>query len=70
MLLNTERCRELVPCRAGQNSFAVFLCVDGCGLASWGEEALPFFRGDCIFVPADSAECRFHGTAQFLKVSC
>lgn len=31
---------------------------------------LPFFRGDTIFVPADSVPVRIHGTAQFLKIRC
>lgn len=70
ILLNTERCREMVSYRAESGSFTVFLCIDGCGSVCWDMEMLPLFRGDCIFMPADSAECHFHGTAQFLKVSC
>ena len=56
MLVNTERCRELV-------------CINGCGmLAVETGETLLFFKGDCIFFPADSAAVKIHGTAQFLDV--
>ena len=70
VLLNTERCRELVSVRAESNSFQVLLCVGGCGVLLFGEEALTFFKGDCIFLPADSIQIRIHGKAQFLKVTC
>ena len=71
MLINTERCRGLVSFQTDSTSFQVLLCINGCGvlLAEEGE-ALHFFRGDCIFVPADSEMIRLHGKAQFLKVRC
>lgn len=31
---------------------------------------LLFFKGDCIFFPADSAEVHLHGQAQFLDIRC
>lgn len=71
MLVNTERCRSMVDFRTGSNTFEVLLCVDGCGvLFTDGGEALRFFKGDCIFVPADSVPLKLHGQAQLLKVSC
>lgn len=71
MRLNTERCREKAKVRTGSNSFQVLLCISGCGVAFWGQgELLEFYKGDCIFIPAGSAEIRLHGQAQFLKVSC
>lgn len=71
LLLNTERCRELAEFQAGSNSFQVFLCVKGCGVIFWeNERMLNFFKGDCIFIPADSVKFRIHGKAQLLKVSC
>lgn len=70
VLLNTERCRELMTYQSGSESFAVLLCVDGCGMIGWGAENHPFFKGDCVFVPADSTECALHGRAQLLKVEC
>ena len=69
MLVNTERCRELVDYQADSTSFRVLLCTDGCGSITFGEGgSLSFFRGDCIFVPADSVLMKIHGQAQFLDV--
>ena len=71
MLLNTECCRERADFQTGSNSFQVLLCVDGCGVisgASCGD--MDFFKGDCVFVPADSVPLKIHGRAQLLKVSC
>lgn len=69
MIVNTERCRRLVGYQADSTSFRVLLCTDGCGLVRFGEqETLAFFKGDCIFVPANSVKLRIHGTAQFLDV--
>ena len=87
MLINTERCREMVPYRSDSSSFRVLLCVDGCGCISYSkayeeaykshresagyeprDEVMRFYKGDCIFVPANSVEIRIHGRAQFLDV--
>ncbi len=71
MLLDTQRCREMADFRTGSNSFQVFLCTDGCGVLFWGKsQMLTFYKGDCIFVPADSVAFKLHGKAQLLKVSC
>ena len=67
MLLNTER-RQRVEYRADELSFRVLLCVDGCGTVAFGGGMHPFYKGDCIFVPADSETMRLHGQAQFLDV--
>lgn len=69
MLVNTERCRSLVEFGADSTSFRVLLCIDGCGsLLLETEETISFFKGDCIFVPADSIKMKIHGKAQFLDV--
>ena len=70
MLLNTETQRSLVTFRTSSISFRALLCIDGCGSICWDGGALNFFKGDCIFVPADSEELKLHGKAQFLNVSC
>lgn len=71
LLINTERQRELADFQTGSNSFQVLLCTDGCGVLFEGqEEALNFFKGDCIFIPADSIPMKMHGKAQMLLVSC
>ncbi len=70
VILNTERCRTMVPFQTNDMTFRVLLCVDGCGTLYFGDENLPFFKGDCVFVPADSAPIRIHGNGQMLTVSC
>lgn len=69
VIINTERCRGLVGYQADSSSFRVLLCTDGCGCIYFGEnESIGFFKGDCIFVPANSVRLRIHGQAQFLDV--
>lgn len=70
-LLNTESSRKLVEFQTADNSFQVFLCLDGCGVAFMEDgDSLNFFKGDCIFVPAHSISMKFHGKARFLNVRC
>lgn len=69
LLLNTERLRELVTLRADELSFRVLLCVRGCGSVSCAEETWNFFKGDCMFIPANT-EFTLHGRAEFLLVGC
>lgn len=70
VLLNTERIRPMAPYRTGSTSFEVLLCIDGCGTFFWEDEHLPFFKGDCIFVPADSVNMHIHGQAELLRIRC
>ena len=67
MIVNTER-RQQVTYRADALSFRVLLCVNGCGIIRFGGDEIVFYKGDCIFVPADSAPMKIHGQAQFLDV--
>lgn len=69
LLLNTEN-RKLADFRTRSNSFHALLCVDGCGVLFGENVMLNFFKGDCIFVPADSIPLQLHGRAQLLDVSC
>ena len=51
------------------DSFQVLLCTNGCGIMSFGEgEVLNIFKGDCVFLPADSLEVKLHGVLQILLV--
>ena len=70
MLLNTETTRSLVPFQTSTNSFHALLIVDGCGNISWDGGSMNFFKGDCVFVPAESIPLLLHGKAQLLDVSC
>ena len=67
MLVNTER-RQKVLYRADELAFRVLLCVNGCGTISYKGGEIVFYKGDCIFVPADSVLLAIHGQAQFLDV--
>ena len=70
MLLNTEIQRNLVEYQTDSNSFHALLCIDGCGVLFGDHVMIPFFKGDCVFVPAESIALKLHGKAQLLKVSC
>ena len=70
LLLNTEINRSLMKFQTGSNSFHALLCVDGCGVLFGEGVTLPFFKGDCIFVPSESIPMKLHGKAQILNVSC
>ena len=70
VLLNTEVQRDLATFQTGSNSFHALLCTDGCGVIFGEKTMIPFFKGDCIFVPADSIPLKLHGKAQLLNVSC
>lgn len=67
MLVNTER-RQSVEYRADSVSFRVLLCINGCGNIIFDGESVEVYKGDCIFVPADSSNIRIHGQLQFLDV--
>lgn len=71
MLLNTEQCRKMADINTENNSFQVLLCTTGCGVL-YGEDQVQinFYKGDCIFLPADSIPMKLHGKAQLLRVSC
>lgn len=67
MLVNTER-RQVVHYQADALGFRVLLCVNGCGTITSAGEAIQFYKGDCIFVPANSDVLSIHGQATFLDV--
>lgn len=67
MIVNTER-HQQVKYKNDATSFKVLLCVNGCGTIDFGAEMIKFYKGDCIFVPADCVELSIHGQAQFLEV--
>ena len=72
MIINTERVRKLADYKTGSNTFQVLLCYSGCGSITNEENTfgLNFFKGDCIFVPANSASLKIHGKAELLRIRC
>jgi len=69
MILNTEG-RELPEYRTAGNSCHALLVTDGCGVLFGYGFSLNFFKGDCVFVPAESIPLQIHGKAEILDVSC
>ena len=70
-LFNNECSRQLVNFKSNTNSFKVLLCIDGCGVLFMNNgESLNFFKGDCIFVPANAPDIKIHGKGQLLIVEC
>lgn len=67
VLLNTER-RQQVQYFADEMSFRLVLCIGGCGVIRFEDEDIQFYKGDCIFVPANSVTMTITGQAQFLFV--
>ncbi len=69
MLVNTER-RQSVYYQSDSLSFRVLLCIGGCGTISYESilQDLKFYKGDCLFIPADSVRFRIHGQARFLDI--
>lgn len=81
MIVNTECRRKVIYC-ADETCFRVLLCLEGCGSISIevsvcseeddtrtkSVETIDFYKGDCIFVPANSVMMRINGKAQFLDV--
>lgn len=70
VLVNTEQRRELATFRVSPESFEVFLFLNGCGSMFCEDAMLQFFKGDCVFVPAGTAEIRLHARTEFLRISC
>ena len=70
MLLNTEIQRDLATYHTDSNSFHAILCTEGCGVLFADDVMIPFFKGDCVFIPAESIPLKLHGKAQFLDISC
>lgn len=69
MIVNTERCRQMVQYQTDSVSFRVLLCIDGCGTVLLGKgEYITLFKGDCVFFPANSEVVYLHGRAEFLDI--
>lgn len=67
MIVNTER-KQVVHYQSDSVSFRVLLSVNGCGMVRFEGEALDIYKGDCLFVPANSVKITLHGSMQFLDV--
>ena len=70
IILNTKTSQNLFEHGTDSNSFHVFLLVDGCGIIEGEDFYVKVLKGDCVFIPADSASFRLYGVAQLLDISC
>ncbi len=76
LTLNTERVRNPRAIQTDETSFEVLVCTDGCGILFWTshvtqmEHTLRFYKGDTIFLPANSVPMQVHGKAELLQVKC
>lgn len=79
LLINTTPAHAAPECATTEHSFQVLLCLEGSGdiiykenrnLTSCDNKKLPFAKGSCVFVPADSVPLQLEGKAQILKISC
>ena len=71
ILINTERVPEMANFSTGSNTFQILLCYSGCGsLLSEDGTYISLFKGDCVFVPANSASLKLHGKLSLLRVRC
>ena len=78
LLVNTREAQP-VDISTSALSFQVLLCLEGDGTLRiqtsaqkkrQEDEALFFQKGNCLFLPADSAPIALSGKAQLLRVSC
>lgn len=70
MIINTERIRNMVDYETDDLSFKVLLCYGGCGTVIQGDESINIFKGDCLFIPANTNGIKMHGKMELLTVSC
>ena len=72
MIINTEDIKDYAEFKTGSSTFQVLLCYSGCGtiLDEDYKTSSNFFKGDCIFVPANSSLLKIQGKAEFLRIRC
>ena len=71
LLINTERTRILYETVSTDQSFEIYLCINGCGIMLYeSNKMLMLFKGDCVFVPANSVLIKIHGSLELLKIYC
>ncbi len=70
LLINTEIVRNMAELQTADDSFNVLLCINGCADLFGDDILIHIFKGDCIFIPANSVKLKLHGKAEFLKIQC
>ena len=70
VLINTERVRNMAEVQTNDDSFNVLLCIGGCADLFGEDTLINIFKGDCVFIPANSEPLKLHGKGEFLKIRC
>ena len=71
LLINTERTRILYETASTDQSFEIYICINGCGIMLYeSNKVLMLFKGDCVFLPANSVNIKIHGCLELLRIYC
>lgn len=69
-IINNKNMKSEFHFQTQSNSFHVLLCIEGDGVLIYENEKLEFFKGDCIFVPANSCNIKIIGKLEMLNINC
>lgn len=61
---------EGIELKNDNKSFRVFLCIEGNGKILYNDDSIMFYKGDCIFIPANSVQMKISGNAEILNINC
>lgn len=71
VLINTETVRDYIDFEVNPSSFTVLVCYSGMGsITDKKNYFFNFYKGDTIFVPANTKCFKLNGEASLLKVGC
>ena len=70
LTVNTENTRVMPSVQTDELSFQSLVCISGTGTLIFEGGNIPFIKGDCMFIPANSEKISIQGMAQLVKVTC
>ena len=59
-------CRGTVTLEAGEESFLSIVCLNGSGTAADADGTIAFFKGDSLFIPANSGSIILNGNCEWI----
>ncbi len=69
LIVNPETDLKINSDEKFKDTFQILLCIDGKGeINTDSGEKIPFIKGDCIFIPADSVCTSIKGSAELLEI--
>lgn len=69
-VLKKELNNSKIEFQNDEKSFRVFQIIEGDGIISFGNEKIELFKGDSIFIPANSCNMTINGNITYLDISC